>query len=122
MIAIRDKLYPRLELEFEMLVGELPSFEKQARELPIEQFLEIWKDYLRGSRILIYMNMEFDNEKPKRNSSSTRKPSAKGPKVQRVHGRLAGEQGDHGQDRHTPVGSEGRTTSSETDPISVSDL
>lgn len=69
MIAVNEINHVRLEIDFEMLTGELPIFERQVKTLTLDQLLSMWADYVKGSRLQVTF-VELGGSNGNRNSES----------------------------------------------------
>lgn len=53
MIAVNEINHVRLEIDFEMLTGEVPIFERHIKSLTLDQVMSMWNDYIKGSRLQV---------------------------------------------------------------------
>lgn len=72
MIGIREMVTVRLEVEFEVLVGELGILEQNALDLDLEELIVIWGDQITQTRLMVLLrkleNPTYANKSSKRNA------------------------------------------------------
>lgn len=72
MIGIREMVTVRLEIDFEVLVGELGILEQNALDLDLEELIIIWGDQVTQTRLMVLLrkleNPTYANKSSKRNA------------------------------------------------------
>lgn len=53
MISTREAVTVRLEVDFEVLAGELRIMEEDIKKMPLDQFLQVWGPETDGHRIML---------------------------------------------------------------------
>lgn len=71
MIGIREMVTVRLEVEFEVLVGELGILEQNALDLDLEKLVIMWGDQITQTRLMVLLrkleNPTYATKRSKRN-------------------------------------------------------
>lgn len=70
MIGIRETVIVRLEIEFEVLFGELPRFEQDSVDHDLEKLVVMWGDQITQTRMMVLLrkleNPTYADERSKR--------------------------------------------------------
>lgn len=73
MISAREVTTVRIEIDFKVLIGELPQLERDWRKMSLEQFLNVWEPELIDRRGMLYLlKEEKDGRQRVKNRSNTR--------------------------------------------------
>lgn len=62
MKIVKEMVEGRMEVDFRFLVGELSTFSQDFQRLPVTKFLEIWGPEIKGTRIMLRLMEEKENE------------------------------------------------------------
>lgn len=65
MIGLRDKVIVRLEIDIEMIKGELPVFRQNAVDHPLEKLITMWGDQIKQTRLMVLLR-RLENSDGKR--------------------------------------------------------
>lgn len=55
MISLRDKVTVRLEIDIEMIKGELSRFRQDAIDYPLEKLITMWGDQITQTRLMVLL-------------------------------------------------------------------
>lgn len=67
MIGLRDKVTVRLEIDFELVRGELPRLRQDALDHPLERLIAMWGDQiLRTDLMVLFRRLEKHGSKKNR--------------------------------------------------------
>lgn len=58
MIGTKEVTTVRIELDFKVLIGELPQMERDWKKMPIEQFIKVWAPEMEDKRGMLYLLKE----------------------------------------------------------------
>jgi hypothetical protein len=53
MISLKDSVIVRLEIDFELIKGELGIFEQNALEQPPEKLITMWGDQVKRTNLMV---------------------------------------------------------------------
>jgi hypothetical protein len=63
MISTKETIRVRLEIEFEILAGELRNLEEDTKRMPLKQLLDAWGPEKTDSRFVLHLiDLEEENE------------------------------------------------------------
>lgn len=55
MIGLRDKVIVRLEIDFEVIKGELGIMEQNALDHPLEKLIAMWSDQITQTKLMVLL-------------------------------------------------------------------
>lgn len=58
MIQIKEVTKVRIELDFKVLIGELPQMEKDWQKMSLGQFIKVWEPEMEDKRGMLYLLKE----------------------------------------------------------------
>lgn len=61
MIGSKEVVRVRLEVDFEILIGELDDLERDSKRVSLSRFVDIWEPEMREAKIMLRL-MEVLNE------------------------------------------------------------
>jgi hypothetical protein len=61
VIGSKEVTRVRLEIEFEVLIGELDDLERDSKRVPLSRFIDIWEPEMREAKMMLHL-MEVVNE------------------------------------------------------------
>ena len=53
MISLREKVIVRLEIEFELIKGELSIMQQNALDHPLERLVTMWSDQIKQTNLMV---------------------------------------------------------------------
>ena len=71
MIGLRDKVIVRLEIDIEMIKGELPVFRQNAMDHPLEKLIVMWGDQITQAKLMVLLH-RLENSDGKRSPNKDR--------------------------------------------------
>jgi len=83
MITRREVAFIRLEVEFEVLLGEMQIVERDLREMPLSQFIEVYGPEKRAARLLIRV-ADIEDVKRKPSDRELLRQAKQNEKTQRI--------------------------------------
>lgn len=72
MIGVRELVTVQLQIDFEMLVGELNNFDQNSIDVPLEKLIAMWSDYVVRSRVYIRQRELLEDNHANKRSERTK--------------------------------------------------
>jgi hypothetical protein len=69
LVGTREKVKVRLEIEFEVLAGELSIMEQDTKRMPLSKFIEVWSPEIKDANFML----RLVDIKEKRSGSKNKK-------------------------------------------------
>lgn len=68
MIGLRDKVIVRLEVDIEMIRGELSRFRQDSLDHPLEKLITMWSDQIKQANVMVLFRKleKYGNKKDSR--------------------------------------------------------